>query len=1116
MLLVWLSSCEKPTDPDYSSKYDDKSAAFVPTTSLTTYVAADVAATSAWSGGAFGNTYGPNIVSKGVCWSTSSGPTLQSNCSIDGKGHTPFSSKLTPLVQGTRYFFRAYAVHESGTVVYGNERQLTTIAPPVVNTSSASGITLTSASLGGNVTADGGAAVTARGVCWSTEPNPPTLNTCIASGSGLGNFTANLSGLSPGTAYHAWAYAINAAGTSYGARVSFATSTPIPPGVTTVQATNIETTTATVGGNVTSTGTTAVTVRGVCWSTEPNPLTLNPCVSSGSGLGSFTYNLSGLTPSTTYYVWAYAINSVGTAYGDRVSFTTSSLSPPIVTTSQVTSIGPTTATAGGNVTSQGSTTVTVRGVCWSTQPEPATLNTCTASGSGTGSFTSNLVGLLLNTTYYVWAYASNSAGTSYGARVSFTTQNQTIPSVTTTTITNVAATTATVSGNVTSDGASTVTGRGVCYATTQNPTTSNQCIASGNGNGSFSANLTNLSSVTTYYVRTYATNAVGTAYGNQLSFTTQSLALASLTTSSVTNITANVATAGGNVTSSGSSTVTTRGVCYATTQNPTTSNQCVASGSGTGSFFVSLTGLVSGTTYYVRAYAMNVAGTAYGAQVSFSTLTPPTVSTATIANVAAITATAGGSVTSSGSSSVTARGVCYATTQNPTTANQCVTSGSGTGSFTVNLTSLNASTLYYVRAYATNSAGTSYGNQVTFTTLTLPIVSTASISNVTSISATANGNVTSAGSLSVTARGVCYSTNQNPTTSNQCVASGSGIGSFSANISGLSANTLYYVRAYAANLLGTTYGNQLSFTTLASVAPSVATSSISNIGSTTATASGNVTNSGSSAVTARGVCYSTLANPSLLNSCVSAGSGAGSFMVNLTGLSSNVFYYLRAYATNSAGTSYGLNMTFTTSFGDRDGGTVVVDITNPKTGRIWMDRNLGASRAATSSTDTQAYGDLYQWGRRADGHQKRTSGITNTLSTTSQPSHGNFIIVSSGPFDWRNPQSNNLWQGVSGVNNPCPVGYRLPTETEWNAEMQSWNSMNVNGAFASPLKLTLSGGRNINGTIYDLGIAGGYSSSTPSILDTGVRYLRFDSNSATLNFTSLPRAHGISVRCIKN
>ncbi len=142
--------------------------------------------------------------------------------------------------------------------------------------------------------------------------------------------------------------------------------------------------------------------------------------------------------------------------------------------------------------------------------------------------------------------------------------------------------------------------------------------------------------------------------------------------------------------------------------------------------------------------------------------------------------------------------------------------------------------------------------------------------------------------------------------------------------------------------------------------------------------------------------------------------------------------------------------------------TAVVDVINPITGRTWMDRNLGASQAATSSTDTASFGDLYQWGRFADGHQCRTSATTTTLSSTDQPGHGNFIIAPSPPYDWRNPPNTNLWQGLFTVNNPCPLYYRVPTMAELNAERLSWSSNNLAGAFASPLKWLNTGYRRFN------------------------------------------------------
>ena len=194
-------------------------------------------------------------------------------------------------------------------------------------------------------------------------------------------------------------------------------------------------------------------------------------------------------------------------------------------------------------------------------------------------------------------------------------------------------------------------------------------------------------------------------------------------------------------------------------------------------------------------------------------------------------------------------------------------------------------------------------------------------------------------------------------------------------------------------------------------------------------------------------------------------------------------------------------------------GTTVVDVTNPATGRIWMDRNLGASSAATSSTDSQAYGDLYQWGRGADGHQLRNSPTTTILSSSDQPGHGSYIIAPDPPRDWRIPQNDNLWQGVNGINNPCPAGYRLPTEAEWEAERGSWSSNNAAGAFASPLKLPVAGrGLYESGAVFADGENGYYWSST--ISGSLAWHLYFTSSDAQM-FSNF-RARGISVRCIKH
>jgi uncharacterized protein (TIGR02145 family) len=194
--------------------------------------------------------------------------------------------------------------------------------------------------------------------------------------------------------------------------------------------------------------------------------------------------------------------------------------------------------------------------------------------------------------------------------------------------------------------------------------------------------------------------------------------------------------------------------------------------------------------------------------------------------------------------------------------------------------------------------------------------------------------------------------------------------------------------------------------------------------------------------------------------------------------------------------------------------TAIANVTNPLTGKTWMDRNLGASKVANSSTDLDAYGDLYQWGRAADGHQCRDSDTTRLLSSTDKPLSSKFILVSdSPPFDWHFPQNDNLWQGINGVNNPCPLGYRIPTLAELENERISWSQKNSIGAFNSPLKLPLSGTRKKStGSLSNVGSYGYFWSS--SIYGRGAWYLDFGSKSATIY--NYGRSYGFSVRCIKD
>ncbi|KPK85294.1 MAG: hypothetical protein AMS27_07615 [Bacteroides sp. SM23_62_1] len=401
------------------------------------------------------------------------------------------------------------------------------------------------------------------------------------------------------------------------------------PQVQTSSITSYTSNSAVCGGNVTSDGGTNVTARGVCWSTSQNP-TLESNLGKtidGSGTGNYTSSITGLNCGTTYYVRAYATNSIGTAYGNQLSLTTLQCEDNLATvsTSSISNVTQTSATSGGNITSDGGTSVTARGICWSTSQNPTLENNLgkTIDGGGTGNYTSSITGLNCGTTYYVRAYATNSKGTAYGNQYNFTTSPCNMPTVSTSSVSNITYTLANSGGNVTSDGGTNVTARGICWSTFQNPTLENNLgkTIDGSGTGNYTSSITGLNCGITYYVRAYATNSIGTAYGSQISFATLYCDLPTISTNSVGNITQNSAICGGDVISDGGTSVYERGICWSTSQNPTLENNIGRTivGSGLGSYTGSITGLSCGTTYYVRAYAINDIGTSYGNNVSFKT-----------------------------------------------------------------------------------------------------------------------------------------------------------------------------------------------------------------------------------------------------------------------------------------------------------------------------------------------------------------------------------------------------------------------------------------------------------------------------------------------------------------
>ena len=1021
--------------------------------------------------------------------------------------------------------------------------------PPSISSIITTGvITASTASFSGNILSDGGSPVLAKGIIWSTSPNPTiALSTKTNDGPGVGTFTSNITGLSAGTTYYVRFYVSNSSGSTYGTEINFITGTGSPATIgSTVSTGSITATSATSGGNISSDGGYPGTVRGVVWATSTNPTVPSAfSTSDGTGTGAFTSNITGLSATTLYYVRSYATNPAGTTYGSEISFTTLvGSSPSISSTSAIGSITTTSASSGGNISSDGGYAITARGVVWGTSPSPTVPSaSSTTNGTGTGSFISNITGLSAGTLYYVRSYATNSAGTSYGTEISFTTSLGSLATMSATvSATSITPSTATSGGNITADGGSSITARGVVWATTANPTESlSTKTTDGTGTGAFTSNITGLTAGTLYYVRSYATNTAGTSYGTQMSFTTSTGSLSTMSaTVAATSITSSGATSGGNITADGGSSITARGVVWGTTTSPTISLSTKTSdGTGTGSFTSNITGLYASTLYYVRSYATNAAGTSYGSEISFTTnigSTPTLSATSAISAITTTTASSGGNITAEGDSPITARGVVWGTTTSPTTSLSTKTSnGTGIGSFTSNITGLSLGTTYYVRSYATNSSGTSYGTEISFTTSAGSLATmsaTVSATSITTSAATSGGNITADGGSSITARGVVWATTTSPTISlSTKTSNGTGTGSFTSNITGLSAGTLYYVRSYATNAAGTNYGTEISFTTsagsLATISATVAATSITSSG---ATSGGNITADGGSSITARGVVWATTTSPTIsLSTKTTDGTGTGSFTSSITGLSAGTLYYVRSYATNTAGTSYGTQISFTTlaactcastatcpsTVTDRESNSYDVLTLG---GQCWMKQNL---RVTTLNDGTTIPVDA---GGTTTGN---AAGYTGWLNTTTS-------AMTVYEHNASNLTTFGYLYNQYAVNDPkglCPSGWRAPTDAEWTTlstclggESVAGEKMKVPGTTLWTVNYDanncsdfsgLPGGfRRNDGLFYFKGENAYFWSSTSAknrALAGTTKELRAsnDANSYQPNV-------GLSVRCIKN
>lgn len=415
----------------------------------------------------------------------------------------------------------------------------------------------------------------------------------------------------------------------------------------------------------------------------------------------------------------------------------------------------------------------------------------------------------------------------------------------------------------------------------------------------------------------------------------------------------------------------------------------------------------------------------------------------------------------------------------------------------------------------------------------LPSVTTNAPSDITPISAKVGGNITGNGGSEITGAGVVYSkTNQTPTISDSKVQTDVKSGSFTIDLTGIEGGSTYYVRAYATSSVGTGYGDVKTITT-GNAAPTAANINIDGEikVNRVLTAGYDYSDSENDPEGETNFQWYVADDATGTNETAVTDSTAATYTLQPVDEFKYVRVGIKAKAT--AGTLEGVEVKSAYSGPVAEAIDVTFEynnqivtygiITSSVTGKQWLDRNLGAPNAPSAYDDFTNFGDLFQWGREDDGHQVLVrngttnaltvaSATTTTLATTDNPGNNLFILSPTfEPYDWRDPSNLNLWQGVNGINNPCPEGWRLPTLQDWIAE----NITDVEAGY-SQLKLTLGGNRSgETGRVGSVTFSGVYWTSEPSTdNDMYVRVMTYGVGVKTDE--ARIRANGESCRCIKD
>ena len=943
-------------------------------------------------------------------------------------------------------------------------------SPPVVTTIHVSSITSSTAFCDKHMDEEGGSSVTDWGVCWSTSENP-TVDLNTKTSDGIGSIT----GLAAGTTYHVRAYATNSVGTGYGEDLVF----------TTLKDYQLE---YISGGNQTYSGGSMLlpmvfkikNVTDNIYVTDlvAEKLSLNAIAATGYQDSGFNNNndYCGNGDNSCYGGFYYVETNTGQSYILSIIITlmqdnqylsdftikeniNGGVLLPSVSTNSISGITTTSAISGGSIVTDGGGIITESGICWATITNPTIDDSKTVSGAGTGSYISNLSGLMEGTTYFVRAFATNSAGTAYGNEISFKTYNndatQDIDGNYYNTVTigsqvwmaeNLKTTRyndGTAIPLVTDNAAwGALTTPGYCWYNNDEATYKDQYgalynwyVVNAESNGGKNACPAG------WYVPNDADWSILTTYlGGE-------------------------SVAGGKLKESGT--------VHWQSPNSEATNEFLFSAlpggrrvgngpiDGLGAFSAigydgswwSATEFSSNWSYYrnIQNQAADVYRAIFDKPFGFSVrclqgeaASSPVLSTSAVSGITQTLATAGGTITSDGGAPVTAHGVCWSTSPNPTIELDSKTmDGTGNGNFTSSITELTAGTTYHVRAYATNSAGTGYGEDIVFTTLKvyqleyisgnnqtyngagMPLPIVFKIKNITDDLYVTN---LAAENLSITATALTGNLETEFNNGNNYCGNGD--------------NGCYGGYYYVDPNTGDPYTLTISVTlkndnqelsaftiteniTGAIVLPAVTTNSISGITTTSAISGGSIVTDGGGNITERGICWATMSNPNINDSKAVSVAGTGSYISNLSGLIEGTTYFVRAFATNSAGTAYGNEISFKTY---NNGATQDIDGNYYNTvtigSQVWMTQNLKTTRFNDGSNITLA------------DPASSLENITDPVYCWYENNPDVYKETYGALYNWYAANSNKL----------CPAGWHVPSDAEWTTLTDYLGGLDIAGS----------------------------------------------------------------------